>query len=83
MSVREQHYEAAAKLLAEHHPCTGSHSDTYWQGCLDAVAWHLAGRPGSYESCYRYTPGTVSRDAWAYGWNDGQQFATSLDKSSA
>ena len=83
MDITEQHYEAATRLLAEHHPSTDSHSDTYWQGYLDAVAWHLAGQPDSYESYYRYTLGAVSRDAWAYGWALGQQFAAQLGEASA
>lgn len=82
MGITNEHYEKAAQLLAKHHPSTESHSDTYWQGYLDAVAWRLAGQPMSYESYYRYTPGTVSRDAWAYGWVSGQQFAAQLDQAS-
>ncbi|RUR32737.1 hypothetical protein ELY33_04985 [Vreelandella andesensis] len=83
MGITEQHYEAGTRLLGKHHPSTDSHRDTYRRGYLDAVAWHLAGRPDTDEDYYRYTPGTVSRDAWAYGWTEGQQFASSLGKTSA
>ena len=45
MSLSQHYYGQAAQLLIAKGTDTDSHSEAYWQGYLDAVAWHLAGQP--------------------------------------
>lgn len=75
MAITSAHYDKAAELLVAHQPDATTHSEAYWEGYLDAVAWALAGKPQTQSSDNRYTLGTSQRDAWCYGWMSGQAFA--------
>lgn len=74
-TLTTQHYEHAARLLADHQPDEATHSEAYWEGYLEAVACHLAGLDAGGQGDNPYTPGTSKRDAWAYGWHQGCDFA--------
>nr|WP_298059898.1 hypothetical protein [uncultured Halomonas sp.] len=83
MTITQQHYEQAAQLLVEQQPDATTHSEPYWEGYLDAVAWCVAGQPPTHGSDRPYMLGTMQRDAWAYGWLHGQAFAEKQANTSA
>lgn len=82
MSTTENYYDQASVLLAQYYPYTTNHSEPYWEGYLDAVAWYLANdsKPAIRGSWYPL--GTVQRDAWLYGWISGRQFVEKLNQAS-
>ena len=82
MTVTQQHYKFASQLLADKQPDEAAHSEPYWEGYLDAVAWCVAGQPTVYDNNKPYTLGTMQRDAWAHGWLHRQQFVKALAKNS-
>jgi hypothetical protein len=75
MSVTQYYYEQAAELLVSQGTDATTHSEPYWEGYLDAIAWNLAGQPTQNQHDYPYLPGSMKHDAWTYGWGDGQIFA--------
>ncbi|MDR5900454.1 hypothetical protein QC823_15935 [Halomonas vilamensis] len=75
MSISQHYYGQAAELLVAKETDTASHSEAYWQGYLDAVAWCLAGQPPNHQHEQPYLPGTLMFDAWAYGKVNGIVFA--------
>lgn len=75
MSISQRYYGQAAQLLVTKGTNTDSHSEAYWQGYLDAVAWCLAGQPVDHQDEQPYLPGTLTCDAWEYGRANGLAFA--------